>query len=197
MFGWPHVLQDLHERMQTGRMHSNRASLPGLARWMQDEGGRLTRQSHRPERLHPLMQVTKQHLSFFLHPFMQPHQTLSFLNCVPSSRIYNAAPTRENKYTQREHHERGRDADLENNVWMVWLSSNCQHWSTENHLIFIHLWYSKSRLSPNSCTSVFLSIIIWINNQMPSGGARENSRGVCLPCGCVDFYFEGANMVKN
>lgn len=112
MFGWPHVLQDLHERMQTGRMHSNRASLPGLARWMQDEGGRLTRQSHRPERLHPLMQVTKQHLSFFLHPFMQPHQTLSFLNCVPSSRIYNAAPTRKTN-TPKENITR----EVEMQIW--------------------------------------------------------------------------------
>jgi len=30
----------------------------------------------------------------------------------------------------------------------------------------------------------------------PHDGARANSRGLRLPCGCVDFYFEDANIIK-
>jgi hypothetical protein len=29
-----------------------------------------------------------------------------------------------------------------------------------------------------------------------SGGVRENLRGIHLPCECVDFYFEGVNIIK-
>jgi hypothetical protein len=32
--------------------------------------------------------------------------------------------------------------------------------------------------------------------QIPSGGARANTKGVRLPCGCVGFFYVGANMVK-
>lgn len=53
-----------HEQMQADGIRPIRASLLGLAGSMQDKGG-PTCQSHRLDRLHPLMQATKQHLIFF------------------------------------------------------------------------------------------------------------------------------------
>jgi len=33
-------------------------------------------------------------------------------------------------------------------------------------------------------------------SHIDSGGARANMRGMRLPCGCVGFFYVGANIVK-
>jgi len=81
----------------------------------------------------PLMKVTKQHLSFFASAHAtSPNAFFSELRPLIQDIRCNPHPA--TKDTQREHHKRGRGADLENNVSMVWLSSNGQHWLTEDYL---------------------------------------------------------------
>lgn len=79
-----------HEQMQADGIRPIRASLSGLAGSMQDKDDRPTCQSHRLDRLHPLMQATKQHLSFSASAHSTSLNTTLFYEiqfhstCIPS-----------------------------------------------------------------------------------------------------------------
>lgn len=90
---WLHERMQIYGWIQAGGIRSIWASLASQTRWMQGWSVRPTCHSHRLDRLHPVIQKTKQHLGFLTAHATSPNAFLFEIRfhptCVRSCRIYD------------------------------------------------------------------------------------------------------------